>query len=96
MFQRFLINTSTYLLPQKRTKKHSESEHPYREDVFQSEKVSLFCPPTFRKRKRTKKHSESEHPYREDMIQSEKVSLFVPLYQEREKGQKNLLTRGEV
>jgi hypothetical protein len=84
----------------KRTKKHSVYQYPYREDVFQNEKVSLFCPLIqkvkkdiymYRKRKRTKKHSVYQHPYREDVFQSEKVSLFLSPYSESEKGQKSTL-----
>ena len=69
---------------------HSVYQHPYTEDMIQSEKVSLFVP-LFRKRNRTKKHSVYQHPYREDVFQSEKVSFFVHLYSEREKGQKSTL-----
>ena len=83
-------NSSTYLLSLKRTKKHSVCQHPYREDVFQSDKVSLFLFPIFRKRKRTKKHSVYQHPYREDAFQSEKVSLFCSLIQKEKKDKKAL------
>ena len=34
---------SYIIVAEKKDKKHSVYQHPYREDVFQSEKVSLFC-----------------------------------------------------